>query len=299
MATLREWLRNERRLGVPHWNTGSVPARAGAPREHRLETGATEAGATADGATSESSGRANPTLPKPVPAVSAPPVVSSAKLFTADSALPPVCQDVLSVADAAAALADLDAQFVKGCKKCRLHEHRTQTVFGVGHARPRLVFVGEGPGADEDAQGEPFVGRAGQLLTRMIAAMTLTREQVYICNVVKCRPPANRTPADDEMETCSQFLVRQLAILRPEVIVALGRPATQTLLATKLPISRLRGNWHEFPPAAWGQLGLPAAKLMPTFHPAYLLRNPPAKGEAWADLQQVMQVLGLAVRRGA
>ena len=111
--------------------------------------------------------------------------------------MPPVCQADLSTKDAAAALADLDARFVKGCKKCRLHEHRTQTVFGVGHPRPRLVFVGEGPGADEDAQGEPFVGRAGQLLTRMIAAMTLTREQVYICNVVKCRPPANRTPADD------------------------------------------------------------------------------------------------------
>ena len=170
-------------------------------------------------------------------------------------------------------------------------------MFGVGHPRPRLVFVGEGPGADEDAQGEPFVGRAGQLLTRMIAAMTLTREQVYICNVVKCRPPANRTPADDEMETCSPYLLRQLAILRPEVIVALGRPATQTLLATKTAISRLRGKWHEFPTPAWSQRGVPSAKLMPTYHPAYLLRNQSAKGEAWADLQQVMQMLGLAIRK--
>ncbi len=289
VATLREWLRSERRLGVPHWNVGQVPARADAPQQQPARTDAP----------SETTSRPNPTPPKPVSAASAPPVVSSAKLFIDDSTLPPVCPCVLSTADAAAALAELDARFVKGCKKCRLHEHRTQTVFGVGHARPRLVFVGEGPGADEDAQGEPFVGRAGQLLTRMIAAMTLTREQVYICNVVKCRPPANRTPADDEMETCSPFLLRQLAILRPEVIVTLGRPATQTLLATKTPISRLRGAWHEFPPAAWGHLGLPPARLMPTYHPAYLLRNPAAKGETWADLQQVMQALGIAVRRGS
>jgi DNA polymerase len=233
--------------------------------------------------------------PTPPPVLAAPP---AAGLFADDRGLPSLCQAELSPAEAAAALAQLDTQFVKGCKKCRLHENRTQTVFGVGTPRPQLVFVGEGPGADEDAQGEPFVGRAGQLLTRMIAAMTLTREQVYIANIVKCRPPGNRTPADDELETCCPFLFRQLAILRPRVIVALGRPATQTLLATKVPIGRLRGTWHDFPPPALAHIGLPAARLMPTFHPAYLLRNPPAKADAWADLQKVMELLGVAVRRG-
>lgn len=204
-----------------------------------------------------------------------------------------MCDQELSVEEARQALEQLDQKHVVGCKKCRLHEHRTQTVFGVGNPRPELVFVGEGPGADEDAQGVPFIGRAGQLLTQMIAAMTLTREQVYICNVVKCRPPGNRTPLDDEMATCAPYLFRQLALLRPKVIVALGRPAAQTLLATKVAISKLRGQFHDFPPPGLGGLGLPNARLMPTFHPAYLLRNPPAKKDAWADLQAVMQLLGL------
>jgi uracil-DNA glycosylase len=214
-------------------------------------------------------------------------------MFIDDQSLPPLCNRDLTPAEAGQALAALDERFVRGCRKCRLHEHRTQTVFGVGSPRPELVFVGEGPGADEDAQGVPFVGRAGQLLTRMIAAMTLTREQVYICNVVKCRPPGNRTPEADEMEICSPFLYRQLAVLRPRVIVALGRPATQTLLATNVAIGKLRGHWHDFPPPALANFGLPPTKLMPTFHPAYLLRNPPAKTEAWADLQMVMVELGL------
>ena len=215
-----------------------------------------------------------------------------------DPALPPFCTAELSVDDARQALAELDESCVRGCRKCRLHEARTQTVFGVGHPRPRLVFVGEGPGADEDAQGEPFVGRAGQLLTRMIAAMTLTREQVYIANVVKCRPPGNRTPLEDEMATCAPLLFRQLTILRPEIIVALGRPASQTLLATTTPIGRLRGRWHDFPPPAYTHFPLPPAKLMPTFHPAYLLRTPSAKADAWEDLQAVMKALGLKPAAG-
>jgi DNA polymerase len=197
------------------------------------------------------------------------------------------------VDDARAALAELNDHYVRNCRKCRLHEQRTQTVFGVGHPRPQLVFVGEGPGADEDAQGEPFVGRAGQLLTRMIAAMTLTREQVYICNVVKCRPPGNRTPTDDEMEVCAPLLFRQLAILRPQVIVALGRPASQTLLATKSAMGRLRGRFHDFPPPELAAWDLPPLRVMPTYHPAYLLRNPAAKGDVWADLQEVMRFLDL------
>jgi uracil-DNA glycosylase family 4 len=221
-------------------------------------------------------------------------VTQRSALFAAED-FGPVCERELPRAEAEAALEKLDRDFVRGCTRCGLHETRTQTVFGVGLARPELVFVGEGPGADEDAQGVPFVGRAGQLLTRMIAAMTLTREQVYICNVVKCRPPGNRTPTEDEMETCRPYLFRQLAVLRPKVIVTLGRPATQTLLATKTAISRLRGRFHDFPPPALAGEGLPSCPLMPTFHPAYLLRNPPAKGDAWADLQQVMKLLGLEV----
>jgi len=211
--------------------------------------------------------------------------------------LPPPCREELSEADAARALAELDEAYVRACRKCRLHEHRTQTVFGVGCARPAIAFVGEGPGADEDAQGVPFVGRAGQLLTKMIAAMTLRREDVYICNVVKCRPPENRTPLEDEMQTCLPYLLRQLAILRPKVIVALGRPAAQTLLGTKASISRLRGIIHDFPPPALAAFGLAKCVLMPTFHPAYLLRSPAEKSKAWEDLQMVMTHLGIPIPR--
>lgn len=214
-------------------------------------------------------------------------------MFADDPDLPPFCRETLTAEDAAGALAQLEADHVRRCTRCRLCDHRTQTVFGAGSPRPELVFVGEGPGADEDRQGIPFVGRAGQLLTRMIAAMTLTRDQVYICNIVKCRPPGNRTPSEDEMQACSPFLYRQLAILRPRAIITLGRPATQMLLATKVPISRLRGQFHDFPLPSMAHLGLSPARLMPTFHPAYLLRNPAAKGDAWADLQQVMRFLGL------
>jgi uracil-DNA glycosylase family 4 len=212
-----------------------------------------------------------------------------------ESGLPPICTRELSEAEARAELAALNENFVRGCKKCRLHAGRTQTVFGVGRPRPEIVFVGEGPGADEDRQGEPFVGRAGQLLTRMIAAMTLTRDQVYIANIVKCRPPENRTPEEDEMAACSPYLFRQLAILRPKVIVALGRPSSQTLLATMTPIGKLRGQFYDFPPPALQHLGLPPTKLMPTFHPSYLLRSPGEKGKAWADLQQVMMFLGIPI----
>ncbi|MFO0838857.1 MAG: uracil-DNA glycosylase [Phycisphaerae bacterium] len=214
-----------------------------------------------------------------------------------DPSLPALVREELRLDNARQALQVLDEQHVKGCARCGLHAQRTQTVFGVGHVRPQLVFVGEGPGADEDAQGEPFVGRAGQLLTRMIAAMTLTREQVYICNIVKCRPPGNRTPTDDEMETCAPFLFRQLAILRPRVIVALGRPSSQTLLATRQPISQLRGSFHDFPPPAYAAFDLPKCALMPTFHPAYLLRSPGEKGKAWEDLKQVMRFLEIPIPR--
>jgi len=168
------------------------------------------------------------------------------------------------------------------CKRCKLCNGRTQIVFVVGNPRAELVFVGEGPGADEDAQGIPFVGKAGQLLTKMIEAMKFSRDDVYICNVVKCRPPNNRNPEPDEIEACEPFLKAQLASIQPKVIVALGKFAAQTLLRVDTPITRLRGQWREYQ-------GIP---LMPTFHPAYLLRSPEEKGKAWMDLQEVMKRFG-------
>jgi len=175
------------------------------------------------------------------------------------------------------------------CTRCRLHKQRNKIVFGVGNPRAELVFVGEGPGHDEDVQGLPFVGRAGKLLTQMIEAMGLQREDVYICNVVKCRPPENRKPEDDEVATCSPYLYRQLDVIAPKAIVCLGGVAAQTLLKTKDPISRFRGNWFDFR----------NTKLLATYHPAYLLRNPNAKGEVWKDLQKVMAFLGLQPKKSS
>ena len=182
------------------------------------------------------------------------------------------------------------------CTRCRLHKQgRKQIVFGVGNPQADLMFIGEAPGADEDQQGEPFVGRAGQLLTNMIKAMGLEREQVYIANIIKCRPPNNRTPERDECETCSPFLMRQVAAIKPKVIVALGAVAAKTLLAMNDSMSNLRGRWYEFRPtgvrsndAHWT-----GAKLAVTYHPAFLLRDPRQKKEAWKDLQMVMKELGL------
>ncbi|HET9597149.1 MAG TPA: uracil-DNA glycosylase [Anaeromyxobacteraceae bacterium] len=168
------------------------------------------------------------------------------------------------------------------CTRCKLAGGRTKLVFGVGDPSAELMFVGEGPGADEDVQGEPFVGKAGQLLTKMIEAMGFRREEVYIANVVKCRPPGNRDPEPDEIEACEPFLKAQIAAVKPKVIVALGRFAVQTLLRDGTPISRQRGRWRSYE----------GVKLMPTFHPAYLLRNPPEKKKAWEDLQLVMREFG-------
>jgi uracil-DNA glycosylase len=173
------------------------------------------------------------------------------------------------------------------CRRCKLCSGRKNIVFGVGNPSARLIFVGEGPGADEDTQGIPFVGAAGQLLTKMIQAMGLARDEVYICNVVKCRPPGNRNPEPDEITACQPFLEGQLKAIGPEVIVTLGKFAAQTLLRTDTPITRLRGQWREY-------VGVP---LMPTFHPAYLLRNPAEKKAAWTDLQTVMGRLQLPPRR--
>jgi DNA polymerase len=173
-----------------------------------------------------------------------------------------------------------------GCTLCKLHKGRTNIVFGVGDPKARLMFVGEAPGEDEDLKGEPFVGKAGQLLTKMIEAMGLRREDVYICNTVKCRPPNNRNPEPDELSSCEPFLKAQLASVRPEAIVTLGKFAAQALLRDDSPVSRLRGHWREYE-------GIP---LMPTFHPAYLLRSPGEKGKVWDDLKQVMKKLNLALK---
>jgi uracil-DNA glycosylase len=174
------------------------------------------------------------------------------------------------------------------CTRCKLHKTRNSIVFGDGNPKAELVFVGEGPGHDEDMQGLPFVGRAGKLLTQMIEAMGLQRRDVYICNVVKCRPPENRAPEKDEVTPCSPFLLRQIDTIAPKVIVCLGSTAAQTILETNRGISHFRGQWLEFR----------GRKLMATYHPAYLLRNPSAKSEVWKDLQKVMAVLGLEAKKG-
>jgi uracil-DNA glycosylase len=175
------------------------------------------------------------------------------------------------------------ADEVKTCTKCILHAERTQTVFARGNGSSGLCFVGEGPGADEDEQGLPFVGAAGQLLDKMIAAMGIQRDDVYVCNIVKCRPPKNRTPEPEEMTACMPHLVEQLSLIEPQVIVALGKTAVQGLFGTAEGITRIRGRWRLYQ----GRIA-----VMPTFHPAYLLRNPAAKREVWADLQLVLKHMG-------
>lgn len=202
----------------------------------------------------------------------------------------PAPRSSLTPEQQAEALAALDEQQVRGCTLCKLCEGRTQTVFGDGSPSARLMFIGEGPGENEDLQGKPFVGRAGDLLNKMIVAMGLSRETVYIGNVVKCRPPGNRTPTPAEVETCWPYLKEQIRIIQPAVIVTLGGPAAKMLLGTKTGITRLRGIWHLF-------RGLepdgPVVPVMPTFHPAYLLRNytKETRAKVWADLKAAMNLL--------
>jgi DNA polymerase len=197
--------------------------------------------------------------------------------------LPPKPGAALPAADRAAALRAIQEE-IGDCTRCPLaYAGRRKIVFGDGPPTARLMFVGEGPGADEDAQGLPFVGKAGQLLNNMIGAMGLARAEVYIANIVKCRPPGNRVPEPVEANTCSQFLVRQIDVVRPEVIVALGSTAAMYLLGVKQSLSGLRGRWHS----------CRGAKLAVTYHPAFLLRDPRQKAEAWKDLQMVMAEMGL------
>lgn len=208
------------------------------------------------------------------PASAVSPSVSSSPAIAAGSPDEPVDSQVSGLAAIAADIA--------GCKRCALHRTRTRTVPGQGHGTPDILFVGEAPGADEDEQGLAFVGAAGQLLTRMILAMGLQREEVFIANILKCRPPGNRVPTPEEMETCLPYLKKQIQCLKPRVIVALGSTAVRGLLHAETGITKLRGTWKVFQ-------DIP---VMPTFHPAYLLRNPPAKKAAWEDLQAVLRRIG-------
>lgn len=183
-------------------------------------------------------------------------------------------------------------EFIGDCRRCKLWGLRKNLVFGVGDPHAELMFIGEGPGAEEDARGEPFVGRAGQLLTDIIErGMGMKRAEVYICNVIKCRPPDNRNPEPDEVASCEPFMMRQIELVKPRVIVGLGTFAVQAVLKVKTPISRLRGNWHD----------VRGVRMMPTFHPAYLLRNPSDKRLVWQDVQQVLKELGRPIpgRAGA
>lgn len=225
-----------------------------------------------------------PALPKPT--------LKPASMKVAPSAAPPpiiVPPSGPSLFEAVDKIADDSLLKIRedlgDCTRCKLHQCRNKLVFGDGNPKAQLVFVGEGPGADEDMQGLPFVGRAGKLLTQMIEAMGLQRRDVYICNVVKCRPPQNRAPEPDEVETCSPYLLRQIDVIHPKVIVCLGAVAAKTLLNTTRGVSQFRGEWLD-----WR-----GYKLMATYHPAYLLRNPPAKADVWKDLQKVMAELGLAL----
>jgi uracil-DNA glycosylase len=208
------------------------------------------------------------------------PVVTEEDLFEVANPRPESC-----VTDPAQALL-LIREDLGDCTRCRLHKQgRKQIVFGVGNPNAELMFIGEAPGADEDQKGEPFVGRAGQLLNNMIKAMGLRREDIYIANIIKCRPPGNRTPERDECDTCSPFLMRQIAAIKPKAIVALGAVAAKTLLAINAPMSEFRGRWFDFR----------GTKLAVTYHPAFLLRDPRQKKETWKDLQMVMKELGMAI----
>jgi DNA polymerase len=277
-ARLRLYLRSERALGLNAVVAG--------------EMGEAE---TVDGKELERPEPPQPKLPLQSPVQAGPPKA----LFGEDEAAAPAAEKLmpmpiveafagppLSTEEKQRRLIAMNENEVRGCTKCRLCEQRTHTVFGEGDVDARIFFIGEGPGETEDQTGRPFVGRAGELLNKMIGGMGLKREQVYIANIVKCRPPGNRVPAPDEVATCTPYLERQIEIIRPRVIVTLGLPATQYMLQTKTSMGRLRGHWQ-----SWR-----GVKLMPTYHPAYVLRNPTYETRAavWSDLKQVLGELGLA-----
>jgi uracil-DNA glycosylase family 4 len=233
-------------------------------------------------------------LPEPQPELAAAPPVEAPAVAVAERSAPRTATATATArAPATAVTSDerrarlsLLSEEVRSCTRCALHAERKQAVFARGDGSSGLCFVGEGPGADEDQQGFPFVGAAGQLLDRMIAAMGIGRDEVYVCNIVKCRPPKNRAPEPEEVSACMPYLTEQLALIEPQVIVALGKTAVQGLFGTAESITRSRGRWRLYQ----GKIA-----VMPTFHPAYLLRNPAAKREVWADLQLVLKHLGRSV----
>jgi uracil-DNA glycosylase len=280
-------------LGAP--GLGSETGEAGTVAEELAQREALLQAAIADAAQSEAAPGPGspPTGPGPWgedPSHLGTEAEKQTNFFGEDSAIktrkavtaPPPALNVIPLADRAAALLAI-REDIGDCKRCALHKGRHKIVFADGSPTARLMFVGEGPGADEDAQGLPFVGRAGQLLNNMIAAMGLKREECYIANVVKCRPPGNRTPEPDEANTCSPFLFRQIDVVRPQVLVALGATAATYLLGQRQPLAGLRGRIHAFR----------GTSLIVTYHPAFLLRDPRQKKEAWADLQIAMKELGL------
>ena len=271
-AIVEAWLEYFDDLKISTFYLDRAPAIGGAAQKSSVSQAAPAALAAASAPLSVAAMRAKLQASAPAVAAAPLPVIKPASLFERSQRVEGDSLERIS-------------EDIGDCKRCRLCERRNKIVFGSGSARAELVFVGEGPGRDEDIQGLPFVGRAGKLLTQMIEAMGLKRDNVYICNVVKCRPPENRAPEPDEMETCSPFLYRQLAVIQPKAIVCLGAIAFQALYGAKQSISRLRGQWLEF-------RGIP---MMATYHPAYLLRNPNAKGEVWEDLKKVMAHLGLKV----
>ncbi len=285
---LRLWLRSESAMGL---RAVPVPAATEAPVDDTEDIAAR----TAIPAAAE-----DPALPVPHPEarVVPPPTaechpaeVRPEDLFLPSADQPGFAAPALAPQEKRARLAALDDKEVRGCTKCRLCETRTNTVFGEGDPAARIFFIGEGPGENEDLTGRPFVGRAGEMLNKWIAAMGLRREQVYIANIVKCRPPGNRVPAPDEVATCTPYLQRQLEIIRPGVIVTLGLPAAKYMLQSGLTMGKLRGQWH-----AWRDI-----KLMPTFHPAYVLRNPSyeTRSAVWSDLKKVIGELGMSVPSGS
>ena len=272
-AQVRAWVEYYRDLGVYDFYRRGQPAPQAAS-EAEAVTATPDAAAESGGPFADEA----PSAPQIVETILVPPV----RLISFND-LAPVPQDVIPAAEREAALRAIQEE-IGDCTRCPLaYAGRKKIVFGDGSPTARLMFVGEGPGADEDAQGLPFVGKAGQLLNNMIGAMGLARAEVYIANIVKCRPPGNRVPEPAEANTCSQFLLRQIDVVRPEVVVALGATAATYLLGVKQSLSSLRGRWH----------GCRGAKLAVTYHPAFLLRDPRQKAEAWKDLQMVMRELGL------
>jgi DNA polymerase len=275
------WLRSEKAFGLPSVTQPGAPA---TPDD------------TAGGANDPD--ELNEPSPPPEAPVVMPPAAArgggrapgATDLFAPAPDQPAFDAPGLAPEEKRARLVALDDKEVRGCTKCRLCDTRTNTVFGEGAPDAQIFFIGEGPGENEDLSGRPFVGRAGEMLNKWIAAMGLRREQVYIANIVKCRPPGNRVPAPDEVATCTPYLQRQLEIIRPKVIVTLGLPSAKYMLQSNLSMGRLRGQWHQ-----WRGI-----KLMPTFHPAYVLRsyNEQTRRAVWSDLQQVMAELGLKVPKG-